>query len=41
VDAGGIGDVELLRHRCRTLVADDGESWPYDSHHTEQRPIRW
>jgi hypothetical protein len=41
VDAGGIGDVELLRHRCRTLVADDGDAWPYDSHHTEERPTGW
>jgi hypothetical protein len=28
-DSGGIDDVDLLHHRCRTLADDGEELWPY------------
>jgi hypothetical protein len=31
-------DVDLLRYRCRTLVADDDEQWPWENHYTEPLP---
>jgi len=31
-------DVDLLRHRCRTLVDDQEEQWPWESHHTDPLP---
>jgi hypothetical protein len=31
-------DLDLLRYRCRTLVDDGEEQWPWETHHTEPRP---
>ena len=29
-------DPDLIRHRCRTLVDDDEEQWPFYSGHNEE-----
>ena len=32
-------DVELLRHRCATLVDEHEEQWPWKNHHDEPVPV--